>query len=410
MSNESFDPYFKWLGISPANQPPTHYRMLGLDEFTADKDVISNAADRQMMLIRTFQSGPYSAHSQRILNELAAARTCLLDSQLKRQYDNQLRAKQGSQLAPARETFVASTPPAPARVATSQAAPPQAVPMTPPVVAPQAAQASNFGLEPLATSPELIRQQKLRRSRKKRASQKSNVVFWVVGIGAVLLLTVLMLFSRMVGGGDETNLSPETSEAWGASTTESDSGTAGETKPAVAVTDVVTASYSRADWNVVGSRDWLFNGDEVDTKLEMQPGSWLMSRQEYGDCLTTFEYVLQKGGAGGVYVRVPNGATWPWNQGLEIHLKDDHADSTVGHESTGSVWHRTPPEQIASRPLGQWNKVRVECRGRDITVEINGKQVTRYRMNDRMPRAGHVGLDGVSGGITYRDFVVQELK
>ena len=64
MSNESFDPYFKWLGISPADQPPTHYRLLGLDAFTSDEDVISNAADRQMMMIRTFQTGPYGDLSQ----------------------------------------------------------------------------------------------------------------------------------------------------------------------------------------------------------------------------------------------------------------------------------------------------------------------------------------------------------
>ena len=30
---ESFDPYESWLGIPPEDQPPNHYRLLGLKPF-----------------------------------------------------------------------------------------------------------------------------------------------------------------------------------------------------------------------------------------------------------------------------------------------------------------------------------------------------------------------------------------
>ena len=42
---EAFDPYRKWLGIPVQDQPPNHYRLLGIELFEADPDVISNAAD-----------------------------------------------------------------------------------------------------------------------------------------------------------------------------------------------------------------------------------------------------------------------------------------------------------------------------------------------------------------------------
>jgi len=87
-----FDPYRKWLGIPPKEQPPNHYRLLGVGLFESDPDVISNAADRQMVHVRSFQSGKYSELSQRILNELAAARLCLLDQEKRAQYDRRLRA------------------------------------------------------------------------------------------------------------------------------------------------------------------------------------------------------------------------------------------------------------------------------------------------------------------------------
>ncbi len=78
--SESFDPYLQWLGIRDPERPPSHYRLLGLDLFESDPEVISGAADRQMSHVRTFQTGPNAAVSQAILNELAVARRCLLNA------------------------------------------------------------------------------------------------------------------------------------------------------------------------------------------------------------------------------------------------------------------------------------------------------------------------------------------
>ena len=92
MSN--FDPYLKWLGIRENSRPINHYRLLGLDLFEGDVDVIAMAADRQMAHIRTYQSGPNGDLSQQILNELARARRCLLMPDKKREYDGELRLAQ----------------------------------------------------------------------------------------------------------------------------------------------------------------------------------------------------------------------------------------------------------------------------------------------------------------------------
>jgi hypothetical protein len=73
-----FDPYYDWLGIPPADQPPNHYRLLGLVALESDSRVIESAADRQMRHVRSFQAGPHAPESQRVLNELAAARNTLL--------------------------------------------------------------------------------------------------------------------------------------------------------------------------------------------------------------------------------------------------------------------------------------------------------------------------------------------
>ena len=77
MSDE-FDPYYAWLGIPPKDQPPNHYRLLGLDLFETNLDVIESAAFRQMGHVRTYQSGQHSRESQQLLNELSAAKISLL--------------------------------------------------------------------------------------------------------------------------------------------------------------------------------------------------------------------------------------------------------------------------------------------------------------------------------------------
>jgi hypothetical protein len=89
--SEDFDPYLKWLGIPPKHQPPHHYRLLGLEAFESDPDAIENAADRQMTHLRTFRNGKRVDLAERILNEIAEARVCLLNRERKEEYDAKLR-------------------------------------------------------------------------------------------------------------------------------------------------------------------------------------------------------------------------------------------------------------------------------------------------------------------------------
>jgi len=96
---EAFDPYHRWLGIPPKDQPPHYYRLLGLDLFENDGEVVVDAVQRQMAHVRTYQLGPNSAMAQEILNELGAAKACLLNPQKKALYDEQLRKELNARVA-----------------------------------------------------------------------------------------------------------------------------------------------------------------------------------------------------------------------------------------------------------------------------------------------------------------------
>jgi hypothetical protein len=91
MSDEPFDPYYTWLSIPPQDQPPHHYRLLGLQRFESSAEVIERAADRQRTYLRQHQNGAHSRDSQQLLNEVSQAVLCLLNPVSKQQYDAQLR-------------------------------------------------------------------------------------------------------------------------------------------------------------------------------------------------------------------------------------------------------------------------------------------------------------------------------
>ena len=97
----TFDPYHQWLGIRDPARPPNHYRLLGIELFEANPDVIITAADRQMAHLRTFQHGQDSDVSQQLLNEVAAAKVCLLNAEKKAAYDERLRTAYSPQAPPA---------------------------------------------------------------------------------------------------------------------------------------------------------------------------------------------------------------------------------------------------------------------------------------------------------------------
>lgn len=92
--SDPFDPYHKWLAIPPQDQPPHHYRLLGIAEFESDADVIDAAANQRMSYLQDMAAGPHQAESQKLLNEIATARRCLLNVATKSTYDAELQARQ----------------------------------------------------------------------------------------------------------------------------------------------------------------------------------------------------------------------------------------------------------------------------------------------------------------------------
>jgi predicted aspartyl protease len=111
--SDDFDPYQRWLGIPPREQPPNYYRLLTLEPLEANHEVIDSTSAKLTAYLEARSNGKNAAHALRLLEEVAAARACLLDPESKSVYDSTLQppVKPASSAAIAPDDSPNATPP-----------------------------------------------------------------------------------------------------------------------------------------------------------------------------------------------------------------------------------------------------------------------------------------------------------
>lgn len=217
MSRE-FDPYHKWLGIPPKDQPAHHYRLLGINLFETDPDVIDSAANRVMAYLKDMASGPHADESQKLLNEVAAARITLLNKEKRKAYDEQLRSELPSEPAPSTNRPPVAKPAAKKKPKTP---PPSSAP---PTSEPPPATAVTKPASPTASNPELskalasISSTSIKHSHeeheKPAAVSPSRQLLIFGGVGAGIMgLAIICLIAFLGGGGDAQTDPSETADA-----------------------------------------------------------------------------------------------------------------------------------------------------------------------------------------------------
>lgn len=200
-----FNPYRVWLGIPLNKLPADHYSLLGLEKYESDDDVIAAAADRVMVFVKTFQTGKYSEQSQQILNEIAAARICLLNKSAKTEYDKTLHSAEKEEVS-------------------ESSVPVSAPPIVPPgVESPSHVLNFNFDLDTTGESRtkvssvhkrSAIGSRKNKADKVKPAAHKEEseeiavapVPFWLMGlVGALALILLIGIVFLLLGfGGSKT--------------------------------------------------------------------------------------------------------------------------------------------------------------------------------------------------------------
>lgn len=113
----------------------------------------------------------------------------------------------------------------------------------------------------------------------------------------------------------------------------------------------------------------------------------------------------------GVYVRsLTDGKIWVQAQVAHLDkpplMGDLFADTLVDGQTKRTIINGDGDKHV--RPPGEWNAYEITCKGKELTVAINGTVATRWK-ECPIPR-GHVGLQAEFFYIEFRNLKFKELR
>lgn len=246
-----YDPYHKWLGIPPAEQPPTLYRLLGISSGEQDREVIEEAALRQTAHVRTYQIGPNAAEATRILNEIAKARTILTNTAKRASYDASLRQPETS-LEPSVDLVPTGPPPLPMM-------PPLAYAPGAPVLdeSPPVAPAWDMS-EPESSAEPLVKVSR------KQFRGDSSMVPWIVVLGLVAIgMAVAGYFALAPESSKGKDRAPKNRKTAARSPDSSDTTSGGALRTSRKKTEEAADEVDVAAGPLGEGWDRLFNGKDL---------------------------------------------------------------------------------------------------------------------------------------------------
>ena len=161
----------------------------------------------------------------------------------------------------------------------------------------------------------------------------------------------------------------------------------------------------------------------------------IWSKKQYEDFVIDLEFKTDEDTNSGVIVHCSNTKAWIPNS-VEVQIADDHGKWEKAPKSwqCGAIFGHLPAarQKVVKKP-GQWNRFTITCKGKIITVVLNGEQTCEMDMSKwtsakknpdgsgipgwlskpkaALPLKGHVGFQGKHAGapIYFRNIRIKEL-
>jgi hypothetical protein len=112
------------------------------------------------------------------------------------------------------------------------------------------------------------------------------------------------------------------------------------------------------------------------------PGGDLMTADQFGDFELQLEWKVGPAGNSGIMFRVTADTKFPYETGPEVQVLDNsrHKDGAVPATSAGSNYALHAPVRDVTRPVGEWNAVRLIVRGAHVEHWLNGVKLLEYEL------------------------------
>jgi hypothetical protein len=185
--------------------------------------------------------------------------------------------------------------------------------------------------------------------------------------------------------------------------------------------DLVAADLS----NTTGGEHWKWEGGT----LVATDHETLWTKDAYGNFILDLEFKVSKESNSGVFLR--SGDTKNVLAALEIQVHESTDGTKYG--MVGAIYDAKPPTKSMSKPVGEWNRLTITCKGALVSVVFNGEEVVHADLDDwpevkknpdgtpnKFPvalkdfaRKGPLGLQGLHGKaqapVWYRNLKIKVL-
>lgn len=177
--------------------------------------------------------------------------------------------------------------------------------------------------------------------------------------------------------------------------------------------------------NTVAPGGWAF----TEGVLVAKDHDTLWTKDSYGDFILDLEFKVIAESNSGVFLR--SGDIKNVLSALEIQVHDSADGSKYG--MVAAIYDAMPPSKGAARPVGEWNRFTITCKGPQVTVVFNGETVIDANLDNwpevkknpdgtpnKFPvalkdfaRKGPIGLQGLHGKaqapVWYRNVKIKVL-
>lgn len=155
-------------------------------------------------------------------------------------------------------------------------------------------------------------------------------------------------------------------------------------------------------------------------------GGNLYTKDEFGDFVFRFEFMLTPGANNGLGIRTPDEGDAAY-VGMELQILDDDAPiyaKLAEWQYHGSVYGVIPAKRGALKPLGEWNYQEVYAKGDHIRIMLNGEVILDGNIREASKngtidgkehpglfnKSGHIAFLGHGSVVKFKNIRVKELK
>jgi hypothetical protein len=182
-----------------------------------------------------------------------------------------------------------------------------------------------------------------------------------------------------------------------------------------------------SDWQAAPGSSWRVENGSIALVAKEDGkehnGEYLWTREAYADFVLELEFRIPEKANSGIFLRTSD-LKDPVFTGIEVQVANSFGRSELSRTGTaGAVYDLQAPSKNPLRKPGEWNAVRIECRGPRIQVALNGDAVVDLDLDrwtepgknpdgtkNKFPRAlkdfarrGYIGLQDHGRPVWYRN-------